>query len=197
MKLLDILFEQQAQSKTPATVGFKSDYTGVGGELEKTFPIPQKKLKPVKKPTANTYSDYALEMIKKWEKFSNKNYLCPSKRNTIGYGTRLDFHPELKNRCITEAKAVEVLKEDLDKYAVGAIKKFIQVPLSQNQFDALCSLIYNIGRPKFAESNLLNDLNAKDWESLKQNWAEFRIGDGQVLPGWVKRRTEELKLFFA
>jgi lysozyme len=197
MKLLDILFEQQAQLKNPATVGFKSDYTGVGGELEKTFPIPQKKLKPVKKPTADTYSDYALEMIKKWEKFSNKNYLCPSKRNTIGYGTRLDFHPELKNRCITEAKAVEVLKEDLDKYAVGAIKKFIQVPLSQNQFDALCSLIYNIGRPKFAESNLLNDLNAKDWESLKQNWAEFRIGDGQVLPGLVKRRTEELKLFFA
>ena len=196
MKLLDILFEQQAQLKNPPTVGFKSDYTGKGGELEKTFPIPQKTL-GVKKPIANTYSDYAVEMIKKWEKFSNKNYLCPSKRNTIGYGTRLDFHPELKNRCITEAKAVEVLKQDLNKYAVGAIKKFIQVPLSQNQFDALCSLIYNIGRPKFAESNLLNDLNAKDWESLKQNWSEFRIGDGQVLPGLIKRRSEELKLFFA
>ena len=113
MKLLDILFEQQV--KNPPTVGFKSDYTGKGGELEKTFPIPQKKLKPTQKPIANTYSDYAIEMIKKWEKFANKNYLCPSKRNTIGYGTRLDYHPELKNRCITEAKAVAVLKEDLNK----------------------------------------------------------------------------------
>jgi lysozyme len=195
MKLLDIIYEQQSPQVKP-TVGFKSDYTGKGGELEKTFPIPQKKLGP-KKPSANTYSENALEMIKKWEKFSNKNYLCPSKRKTIGYGTRLDYHPELKNRCITEAKAVAVLKEDLNKYAVDAIKKFIKIPLAQNQFDALCSLIYNIGRPKFAKSNLLNDLNAKNWESLKQNWAEFRIGDGQVLPGLVKRRSEELELFFA
>lgn len=196
MKLLDIIYEQQSPPQGKPTVGFKSDYTGKGGELEKTFPAPQKLKKPEKQ-IANSYSENALEMIKKWEKFSNKNYLCPSKRKTIGYGTRLEYHPELKNRCITEAKAVAVLKEDLNKYAVEAIKKFIKIPLAQNQFDALCSLIYNIGRPKFAKSDLLNDLNAKNWESLKQNWSEFRIGDGQVLPGLVKRRSEELRLFFA
>lgn len=196
MKLLDIIYEQQGPPQSKPTVGFKSDYTGQRGELEKTFPIPQKIKKP-DKPAANSYSQTALQMIMKWEKFSNKNYLCPSKRNTIGYGTRLDLHPELrKNACITENKAIQVLKEDLNKYAVDAIKKFVRVPLAQNQFDALCSLIYNIGRKRFVNSNLLNGLNQKNWESVKQDWLEYRIGDGKVLQGLVNRRHDELKLFF-
>ncbi len=39
----------------------------------------------------------------------------------------------------------------------------VAVPLTQNQFDALVSLIYNIGEGNFASSTLLKMLNAGNY----------------------------------
>jgi lysozyme len=144
------------------------------------------------------YSNQAVELIKKFEKFVDKTYLCSAGKKTIGYGTRLDYHPEIKkNVCITEPKATELLKTDLNKMVTPVIKNNVKVKLKQNQIDALYSLIYNIGMDKFVSSNLLKMLNVGKFKKMKKDWQEFQMADGKVLKGLVRRRQEELALFFA
>ena len=144
------------------------------------------------------YSNQAIELIKKFEKFVDKTYLCSAGKKTIGYGTRLDYHPEIKkNVCITEPKATELLKTDLNKMVTPVIKNNVKVKLKQNQLDALYSLIYNIGMDKFVNSNLLKMLNIGKFKKMKKDWQEFQMADGKVLKGLVRRRQEELALFFS
>lgn len=143
------------------------------------------------------YSDTAVNLIKKYESFENKTYLCPSGKKTIGYGTRVDYHPEIKKgTCITEKKATELLKKDLDTLVTPVIKKNVKVKLKQNQIDALYSLIHNIGVNNFIKSNVLKLLNLRRFTKMKKDWQEFQMGGGKVLTGLQKRRQEELNLFF-
>jgi len=144
------------------------------------------------------YSNQAVELIKKFEKFVDKTYLCSAGKKTIGYGTRLDYHPEIKkNVCITEPKAVELLKKDLDKLVTPVIKDNVKIRLKQNQIDALYSLIYNIGMDNFVGSQVLEFLNKKEFKNMKREWKEFQMADGKVLKGLTRRRLEELDLFFS
>ncbi len=144
------------------------------------------------------YSNQAVELIKKFEKFMDKTYLCSAGKKTIGYGTRLDYHPEIKKDvCITEPKATELLKTDLNRLVTPVIKDNVKVKLKQNQLDALYSLIYNIGMDNFVSSNLLKMLNKGKFKKMKKDWQEFQMADGKVLKGLVRRRQEELALFFS
>jgi lysozyme len=195
-QLKRIIKEQKFKYTPPTDNVPKSDYLGKGGEFEKSQRSRQN-LHLDKNPLSGvkTFSETAINLIKKWEKFKDKTYLCSSGKKTIGYGTRIDYHPELRNTCITEAKAIQILKDDLNKNFVSAINKFVRVPLNQNEFDALISLIYNIGRRSFVNSKLLNDINSGNLSSLRKNWSEFRKDGGGVSSGLVNRRSEEIRLF--
>jgi lysozyme len=136
----------------------------------------------------------AVSFIKKHEGFCDGSKPCPP--HTIGYGTRTDFYPELKGKKIDDAIATAYVKKDLEKQVIPTIKNFIKTPLTSNQISAISSLIYNIGPERFKKSELLKDLNVKNWDGVKKNWSEFILSNGEVLKGLVKRRQEEIKLFF-
>jgi lysozyme len=195
-QLKRIIKEQKIKYTPPTDNVPKSDYLGKGGEFERSQRSRQN-LHLDKNPLSGvkTFSETAINLIKKWEKFKDRTYLCSSGKKTIGYGTRIEYHPELRNTCITEAKAIQILKDDLNKNFVSAINKFVRVPLNQNEFDALISLIYNIGRSSFVNSKLLNDINSGNLSSLRKNWSEFRKDGGGVSNGLVNRRSEEIRLF--
>ena len=142
-------------------------------------------------------SEKSLNIIKKYENFEPEEYICPSGKKTIGYGTRLDYCPELKGKKISDEVATAYLKKDIRDKVSPVIKKNVKVPINQNQIDALISLIYNIGTTNFAKSNLLKSLNSGDFSKLKKDWEEFRVSKGKVLGGLVNRRKEELDLFFS
>jgi lysozyme len=184
----DILSEQMATTFAaikPSKPQIKTDRLGQGGQLETG-----------RGPTM--YSNQALNLIKKWETFQDKAYLCDAGKKTIGYGTRLDFHPEIKKGvCITEPKASELLKKDLDTLVTPVIKNNVKVKLKQNQIDALYSLIHNIGMDNFVNSKVLKLLNTKEYPGMMKNWLEFQMADGKVLKGLRKRREDELSLFFS
>jgi len=76
--------------------------------------------------------------------------------------------------------------------AVGDLSK---VPLNQNEFDALVSLVFNIGRSRLAKSKLLSKLNAGDRNGAAAEFLTFRLVDGQPSDGLYKRRWQEAKLF--
>lgn len=139
--------------------------------------------------------DYSVNLIKKHEGFCDGVKNCPP--YTVGYGTRTDLHPELKGKKIDDVVATAYVKKDLRGQVVPIIKEYVKVPLNEKQTAALSSLIYNIGPDRFKKSELLKNLNEKNWGGVKKNWSEFVMSRGKVLKGLVKRREDEINLFFS
>jgi lysozyme len=111
---------------------------------------------------------------------------------TIGYGhTGPDVRP---GALITEAEAEALLRADLAA-SERAVGRLIQVPLSQAQFDALVSLVFNIGAAAFSASTLRRRLNAKDFTTAAGEFYRWRFDNGVELLGLARRRVAEMQLF--
>jgi lysozyme len=150
----------------------------------------------------------AEELIKKFEADDINKYLDaypdPVGIPTIGYGSTYNYDAKRKVRLgdkITVQKALEWLKKGT-KTIVPQIKALVKVPINQNQLDSLTSFVYNIGIDAFRESTLLRLLNSgTDKETVAAQFDRWNKGtvNGQkvVLPGLVRRRSEEKALFLA
>lgn len=101
-------------------------------------------------------SQNGLDLIKKSESFAPLPYICPAGKLTIGYGHCILPHESFTK--ITEKDAEEILRKDA-AIAENCINKAVKVPLTQNQFDALVSFIFNVGCAAFLKSTLLRKLN--------------------------------------
>lgn len=115
---------------------------------------------------------------------------------TIGYG---DTGPDVvKGLTITKEEAEKRLRKRLVEFE-GYINTYVKVPLKQHQFDALVSLVYNIGPANFKTSTLLKKLNAGDYVGAADQflvWNKGRV-DGKlvVIKGLANRRAKERKQF--
>jgi lysozyme len=97
---------------------------------------------------------------------------------------------------ISEDTAVEMLLYHIERICEPAIAE-VKVLLTQNQFDALVSFIYNVGTGNFKKSTLRRKVSADPRDpSIAAEFARWNKGGGKVLPGLVKRRAEEAKLYF-
>jgi len=148
--------------------------------------------------------------IKKWEgyhtKLANgdcKAYECPASGKggnprffTIGYGTTTypNGSKVQQSDIRTEPQAHEYLMHEVNKKCVPAIEKYVKVPLTQGQFDAIASFIYNCGAGAFQGSTLLQLLNRKQYVECADEFLKWNKG-GVVLPGLVTRRKEERDMF--
>jgi lysozyme len=135
-------------------------------------------------------------MIRRFEGFRAAPYLCPSGVPTIGYGHTSGV--TLKTALITEEQAVVLLAADLQRYE-QAVEAAVTIPLEQHEFDALVSLVFNIGVSAFRTSTLLRHLNAGDRAAAGaefDRWNKGRVG-GTLIPltGLSLRRTAERRLF--
>jgi lysozyme len=97
---------------------------------------------------------------------------------------------------ITAGQAESLLRKDIT-WVEKAVNKLVVVPLTQNQFDALSSLVFNIGEGGFANSTLLRLLNAGDYEGAANQFLRWNKQKGVTLKGLTKRREEERKLFLS
>ncbi|MDX2073502.1 MAG: lysozyme [Alphaproteobacteria bacterium] len=138
-------------------------------------------------------SENGLLLIKRFEGFSATPYLCPAGKLTIGYGHVLA--PHLLRGPVTIKEAEKLLLADLAPVE-AAINRLVVAPLTQNQFDALCSLTYNIGVGAFAKSTLLRLLNTTNHQpSTTNQFSRWVYGGGKRLAGLEKRRRAEMELF--
>lgn len=114
----------------------------------------------------------------------------------IGYGINLTEAQaaQYAGRTITEAEATEMLRNHL-KSVEDFVNRTVTHPLTQNQFDAVCSLVYNIGVGNFRSSTLLKKLNAGDVTGAADEFAKWNQAGGRVLAGLVARRGQERALF--
>lgn len=132
-----------------------------------------------------------LDLIKEFEGCELKAYKCPSDVWTIGYG---HTHTAKEGMVITQRKAVALLKRDV-KWVKKAVDGSVEVPINTNQTAAIYSLVYNIGGSAWRKSTLLRKLNTGDYEGAAAEFNRWNKGSGAILPGLVRRRAAETKLF--
>lgn len=137
-------------------------------------------------------SDACLAIIKEAEGFRDKWYLDENDGWTIGYGHLRKPGDNFEE--VTELEAEELLKKDVG-WAEDCINHYVQVPLSQGQFDALVDFVYNVGPHAFLESTLLRLLNRGAYDAAAKQFGRWIYDDGKVEQGLVKRRTRETALF--
>lgn len=121
-----------------------------------------------------------------------ESYRCPAGVWTIGFGHTKNVH---KGDTITRNEAYDLLTKDLVQ-TQEELAAIVKVPVTENQFIALMSWLFNLGlTPAVRRSTLLRKLNAEDYEGVAEEFPKWRKSAGQVLPGLVNRRAEEKKIF--
>ena len=146
-------------------------------------------------------SQKGIELIKQFEAFKANPYIDAVGVPTIGYGVTyyLDGRKvTMKDQAITEQQASLLLESLIEK----DFARFVPTNVNQNQFDALCSLVYNIGVGAFTKSTLYKKVlaNPND-ESIKQEFLKWNKGrrNGQLveMKGLTNRRIKESELYFS
>ena len=152
--------------------------------------------------TPTTVSPSGISLVKKFEGLHKQTsegdvraYRCPAGRWTIGWGHCKGVKSGMR---ATVAECEQFLQEDLNE-AGNVVTRLVHVPLTQHQFDALASFIFNLGQGNFAESTLLRKLNQGLYDEVPEQfmrWNKARV-DGVLTPlkGLTRRRTAEAALF--
>jgi len=138
-------------------------------------------------------SSKGIEAIAAHEGLRLKAYRCPAGVWTIGYGHTKGVRP---GDVITKEKAVGFLREDVVD-AENAVNRHLQ-NLTQNQFDALVSFVFNAGAGNFQKSTLLKKAKVNpDDTSIADEFAKWNKAGGTVLSGLARRRKDESNLYFS
>lgn len=132
-----------------------------------------------------------LDIIKRFEGLRLRAYLCPAGKWTIGYGHTGDVK---RGDAITEHQADAILAVDVDT-AERDVAELVKVELTDNEFSALVSFVFNFGRAKFAASSLLRLLNEGRKAEAAAELPKWKHAAGRVTPGLVRRRLAERELF--
>ena len=148
-------------------------------------------LKAVERYRSHPYDDQNGEDIEVW---------VPGA--TVGYGHLIseDDWPDFCGREISPLEANHLFAEDLSPFefcVMGAIEDSFQ--LSDNKFDALVMLAFNIGQGGFRSSSvvkLVNDEHAvTNYDNLEQAWMAWNKSQGKVMRGLVNRRGAEWQMY--
>ena len=120
-----------------------------------------------------------IALIKKFEGCELEAYKCSAGVWTIGYGHTKDV---VEGMTITQEQAEEMLVEELHEYE-KYVNENVTVALSQNQFDALVSWVYNLGPANLKASTMLKVLNSGKYEDVPAQIKRWNKAGGKVLEG--------------
>jgi GH24 family phage-related lysozyme (muramidase) len=141
------------------------------------------------------HSEDCVKFVAGFEGLRTKAYRDQGGILTIGYG---HINGVKEGDTCTELEAQAWLDADL-LVADKAVHRLATVPLSQNQYDALISLVFNIGAGNFAKSTILDKLISGDYDAAAKAWTDpktvFDKVNGEVSMGLFRRRQAERDLF--
>lgn len=154
-------------------------------------------------------SDAGIALIHSFESLKLTSYKDPGSRNglpiTNGWGTTTDEEGGRIPLGVvwTKEKADRLFRRDLERFEAGVNRLLQGTPTSQNQFDALVSIAYNIGLDEDADtiaeglgdSTLLRKHKAGDYEGAARAFGSWIYNDGKRLRGLERRRAAEAKMY--
>jgi GH24 family phage-related lysozyme (muramidase) len=143
-------------------------------------------------------SEQGLALIKQFEGCRLTAYQDVVGVWSIGYGWTqpvdgVVIHAGMQ---IDQVTADRLLLSGIGDYERG-VSNLVRVPVSQSQFDALVSFVYNLGCRSLADSTLLKKLNQQDYMGAAAEFPRWNKAGGIVLAGLTSRRLAEQKLFLS
>ena len=137
-----------------------------------------------------------IDFIKRFEDCRLTAYKCQAGVLTIGYGHTQGVY---QGQEITREEAERLFSSDIAKFEMGVRNLTVGLGLSDIQVDALVSLAFNIGLPAFKGSTLLKKIkaNPNDREVISEEWKKWKLANGKVSNGLVRRRAEEIDMYFS
>ena len=147
-------------------------------------------------------SEEGIELIKRFEGLHRvgkdgkvRAYRCPANKWTCGWGSTKGVR---SNTIWTTAEAEERLRLDVAEHE-SIVKQHVSVPLTQGQYDAIVSFVYNLGGGNFRSSTLLKKLNKGLYDDVPEQlmrWNKARVeGKLTALKGLTRRRAAEAAIF--
>ena len=130
-----------------------------------------------------------VEKVKEFEGFRKTAYLCPAGVLTIGYGRTENVK---QNEVTNVSRETIWLKKRLELDMEYVKSKTTKYNLSDNEVYALTDFVFNLGRKKL-DTLTVNYTRTKD--EIKEAILLYNKANGKVLPGLVKRREWEYRLF--
>lgn len=138
----------------------------------------------------------AVPFIKSNEGCRLVSYRDPAGVWTIGYGsTRLVSGEKVIAGLVITQKAADALLDHHLRELADDMAAFVRVPVTRNSFIALVDFAYNCGLHAFEKSTLLAELNARNYQGARAEFGKWVYAGGQKLPGLVKRRADEARIF--
>jgi lysozyme len=135
----------------------------------------------------------AKKLIKEFEGCRLKVYHCTAGKATIGYGhlCKEDQAP------ITQAEAEMLLDEDIKIRAKDLSKmlKSVSLLVTNNEFSAMLSLMFNIGTEAFKNSTLLRLFLAGEIDGAADEFLKWKFVQGKEEKGLLRRRKKERLIF--
>ncbi|MFA6060819.1 MAG: lysozyme [Taibaiella sp.] len=151
-------------------------------------------------------SENIIDKLILWEGSKNLPYKDSGGKLTIGVGHLLTKSELSSGNVFIDGKSVryvkgitdeqirKLLKQDL-AIRDYALTKLVKVSLTQNQFDALLSFVFNVGIDAFKHSNLLELLNNGFYDAIPAQLKRWNKCGGKVDKGLTNRRRYEISLF--
>src|SRR3989338_635623 len=143
--------------------------------------------------TVYSISQRGVDFIKHFEKFMARPYLDAGGKPHIGYGHLIKKGEHFVER-ISEREGLALLRKDLARFE-RVINEYVEVNLSQPQYDSLVSLTFNIGENAFCRSTLLRKLNDEDYAGAAGQFEVWNKVRGKVSEGLSRRRAREKNMF--
>lgn len=119
-------------------------------------------------------------------------YICPAGYPTQGWGIVV---PSMDVPPITRAVADAILAREVPRYMIEAINLSPALALYPRRLAAVTSFVFNLGGPRYRASTLRRRINAGDWNAAAAEFDKWVFGGGKKLPGLVRRRAAERKVF--
>lgn len=182
-------------ARTAKGAGFTADQVGVLHAALDQVGVPRE--------SSALVSDTGKALIQKWEGYAKdlgdgrvQAYPDPATGGapwTIGWGsTGSDI---VKGTIWTRAQAQARFASHVDEFAAGVAKALSGAPTTQNQFDAMTSLAYNVGLGNFTSSTLLKKHKAGDYAGAQAQFAVWNRANKKVMAGLTARRADEARLY--
>ena len=145
-------------------------------------------------------------LLRAWEGLELYVYLDSGGDPTVGIGHLLTRSERTSGKILigiksivyrnglTEAQCWELLEQDLHA-AEWTVDTGVNVELNGNQFDALVSFCFNVGKGALKGSTLLRLLNQGRYGDVPAQLTRWNMDNGRVIQGLVNRRAQEVKLW--
>jgi len=138
-------------------------------------------------------------LIKRFEGWRSKPYLCSANVPTIGWGSTMYENGDrvtLDDPEISKERGQELFELDAERFLLQVYKACPVLTKHPNKAAAILSWTYNLGPARLRSSTMRIRINQEQWVEAVQELKRWNLAAGKVTKGLVLRREAEATLFF-